>query len=625
MEAKWYFSDDLSADKKLVDSFKDSKFSMDRWNSFAREIVQNSIDARDDYTKPVRIVFALNKHLTINDIPGGGTIKDILHRCYDVVSNKQTKGSYAKGLEILNKEYIYCLKISDYNTKGVRTGRDEAWGAFVFDEGKSIKQRPGSAGSHGVGKKVPFIISTCNTVFYSTKNKYIDSDSFEHSDTLFQGKMQLTNWWDDSHTKKCDKGWYGIVNYGASPEERIQPIMNIPSEINPFFVRTDDYGTDVTIVGANIYTDEEEVKRRIISAILYNFFVAIKSGDLEVNVMGVEITNCSFSNVYNKYYIPDDQYGNDLIDCLESYTETPENILISDESGNEIGNVKLFFKLGNSKNKKYYTIVRSHGMKIVDNRVNSADQPYSAVALIEGTELNQRISDLENAAHDKFITDDSDIEISKASIFAYENMIKKIREYIINKTKIDSTTPQNIEELSSIVTVPGSFAVINKRSSKPSIKRNPVRKKTTGKKPTKTVTIETSRDDTKKKRDRKRKRKRLVSGNDVPTTAYENYTISPYFVKSKKGYVLSFQTNDSLENSELSICSVNSDEKIDKSICDYIQCVYINSKRYSIIDGKVSGLSIDKNVIYKVEIVMEQNVMYQLKASIKYKEIINNE
>ena len=32
----------------------------------------------------------------------------------------------------LNKPYVYCLKVSDSNTKGVETGRDSAWGAFVF-------------------------------------------------------------------------------------------------------------------------------------------------------------------------------------------------------------------------------------------------------------------------------------------------------------------------------------------------------------------------------------------------------------------------------------------------------------------------------------------------------------
>ncbi len=53
------------------------------------------------------------------------------------------------------------LKVSDYNTKGVCQsikGKD-AWEALVINEGESIKESRNSGGSHGVGKKAPFIMS----------------------------------------------------------------------------------------------------------------------------------------------------------------------------------------------------------------------------------------------------------------------------------------------------------------------------------------------------------------------------------------------------------------------------------------------------------------------------------
>ena len=197
MEFKWHFSDESSQSNRSVDKFADSKFSIDRWTSFSREIIQNSLDARDDQGQPVEVVFDLNKNLTLDDIPGGRFTKSVLEKCAETAANKQTKQVYKKGVEILSKPYVYCLKVSDTNTIGVKTGRNEAWGALVFDEGITKKQRAGSAGSHGVGKKVPFIVSACNTVFYATKNKY-EVNGVNHSDLLVQGKTALISWKDDN-------------------------------------------------------------------------------------------------------------------------------------------------------------------------------------------------------------------------------------------------------------------------------------------------------------------------------------------------------------------------------------------------------------------------------------------
>ena len=286
MEFKWHFSDESSQSNKSVDKFADSKFSINRWTSFTREIIQNSLDARDDASKAVRVVFDLNKELTLDDIPEGRFIKSILERCSQIASNSQTRQAYQKGVEILSKPNVYCLKVSDYNTVGVRTGRNEAWGALVFDEGITKKQRPGSAGSHGVGKKVPFIISTCNTVFYATKNKYKENDILQ-SDLLVQGKTALINWINEKGVWKCPEGWYGKENpYSTSPLDKILPLMDDDIDmVHPYFARRDGFGTDVIMVGVNAYESEEAIKKAIISSIYENFFVAIKEEILEVSTL----------------------------------------------------------------------------------------------------------------------------------------------------------------------------------------------------------------------------------------------------------------------------------------------------------------------------------------------------
>ena len=74
MEFKWHFSDESSQSNRSVDKFADSKFSIDRWTSFSREIIQNSLDARDDQDQPVEVVFDLNKKLIAHWIK---------NNCYD--------------------------------------------------------------------------------------------------------------------------------------------------------------------------------------------------------------------------------------------------------------------------------------------------------------------------------------------------------------------------------------------------------------------------------------------------------------------------------------------------------------------------------------------------------------
>ena len=103
MNLNWFFSKELSPSNVLVDKFADSKFEIDRWTSFAREIVQNSLDAQDDPSIPVKIVFDLNKTLTIQDIPGGSETLEILKKSFKAAENVLTaKGSkYYQKIEFI--------------------------------------------------------------------------------------------------------------------------------------------------------------------------------------------------------------------------------------------------------------------------------------------------------------------------------------------------------------------------------------------------------------------------------------------------------------------------------------------------------------------------------------------
>ena len=106
MEFKWHFSDESSQSNRSVDKFADSKFSIDRWTSFSREIIQNSLDARDDQDQPVEVVFDLNKNVTLDDIPGGRFTKSVLEKCAETAANKQTKQVYKNTKSFLKSKFF---------------------------------------------------------------------------------------------------------------------------------------------------------------------------------------------------------------------------------------------------------------------------------------------------------------------------------------------------------------------------------------------------------------------------------------------------------------------------------------------------------------------------------------
>lgn len=623
MNSGWYYSNESSASDELVDKFADSKFGIDRWSSFAREIIQNSLDAQDDEKSPVEVTFELNKLLALNDIPDGETIKYVLGQCAERATNKQTKSAYLKGLDILSKDKVYCLKISDKNTKGVKTGRDEAWGALVFDEGKSIKQRPGSAGSHGVGKKVPFIISSCNTVFYATKNKYNDNGE-EKSDCLVQGKTTLINWIDSNGNRKHSKGWYGLIDENAiDSKNAIMPIDVLKeNRVHPFFKRTDEYGTDVIIIGTNIYENESEIKQYIISAILENFFVAILESKLVVSVFGEEITANNFHNMVNKYYIESGDNKNNLIGCLRVYDGDPSwSEAIADKNGKELGKIYIYFGVGNEHNKKYYTIVRSHGMRIKDNRVNKASQPYTAVVFIEGKDLNETLAVLENAAHDDFVTQDENMEIDKDAIWAYDRIRSVVSSYIEKMTKIDSTVGQEIEGLNNIITLPGVISSVKKKTGQPEVKRNSVSSRGKGSKSKDYKQGKNGAGEgNKKRKSNKGKNKPAKKGGEIESILYDEYNVEPIFMKTNSEYILKFSVSEDINKADLLIRSINSEGKYDDSISDYIESVVIDGTRRKCMSGRVTGISLKKEKLYSISVILKNNVTYQLSADLFVKE-----
>ena len=89
------------------------------FGSLAREICQNSLDARVDNNKPVKIGFIIN-NINKKDIYGIADLENAIHLCKNYWSeNKKTFEFFSNAVKICNRDKIRVLRISDYNTTGL--------------------------------------------------------------------------------------------------------------------------------------------------------------------------------------------------------------------------------------------------------------------------------------------------------------------------------------------------------------------------------------------------------------------------------------------------------------------------------------------------------------------------
>src|SRR5687768_12627866 len=89
----------------------------------AREIIQNSLDARDDPKKPVLVKFGLLQ-IPASELPDLKSLAATFKRCADYwPKDKKAADFFARAEKLARAKKVTALRAGDYNTKGV-TGND---------------------------------------------------------------------------------------------------------------------------------------------------------------------------------------------------------------------------------------------------------------------------------------------------------------------------------------------------------------------------------------------------------------------------------------------------------------------------------------------------------------------
>ncbi|MBQ3334757.1 MAG: hypothetical protein IJG85_04100 [Eubacteriaceae bacterium] len=433
-DIKWRFpGNNYTADNGL-DTADMETFKKDAISSLAREVCQNSIDAKNSkLNEPVKLEFHSFK-LNKNDIPDMYDIESQINACIDTwTQNKKISGQLSSMATQVKKDRITCLRISDFNTTGlvgVSGGDNTPWHYLVHGSGLSDKGST-SGGSKGIGKFATFVTSHFNTVFYSTKT-IIGETGYEGICKLCSAKQEGT-----------DEKTQGIGYYGCNDKNKpIEGELHLDSS---FKRKEDEFGTDIYIVG---FKAPNGWQRDIISKALDSFMAAVVFGSLEIIVDDIEINKNTIKDiVFNETFISKNMRKSIISQFL--LLTDKENRFEDVITVREYGTARLYLIEFSGEKEQYATndcvMIRYPYMKIKEHRRISS-LPCSALCIIEDNELNHILRNVENPQHTNWEFNRIEDPSEKREIQAiYKELLDQIRDIITKHLASSDDTKTDLE------------------------------------------------------------------------------------------------------------------------------------------------------------------------------------
>lgn len=411
-EIIWRFPGNNHTDESGLDTPDMETFKKDPIASLAREVCQNSIDARLDKSKPVIVEFQ-DFMLHSKEIPGKERLYQEVNNCkLEWKDHEKISKQLNNMVKTLDEEIVDCLRISDFNTTGltgIKSNEKKSW--YLLTKGSGISKKSGtSGGSKGIGKFASFVASKLNTVFYATRTN--------EGELGYQGISKLCS----ASIEGTDEKTQGIGFYGIS--EKNNPILD-EIKLDPYFNRkVSETGTDIYIIG---FWSSIDWKKEVISKILDSFMAALVFETLVVRVGDTEISLKTLPDIVNN----DELILKNNIKSIQSQyiLLTEDDVYKEPISIGNYGEAMLYIKGFSKENMHYATnscvMIRFPYMKIKTlNRITNI--PSAAICIIDNNQLNEILRDIENPQH-------TDWEINRIHDTAQKKEIRSIISELNNK------------------------------------------------------------------------------------------------------------------------------------------------------------------------------------------------
>ena len=430
-------------------------FKDDSVQSLAREVCQNSIDARPrNSSEPAIVEFSTFK-IKNTDFPGYEDfvkiIKNEVKHCQSFYkNNKAALEYYQEALKSLVQDEILCLRISDFNTTGLTcsgNSKNNNWANLVVHTGTNDKN-PEDGGSFGLGKNAMYACSKFGALLFSTHT----IENIKRSECV----AKLSYLYDEDGSVVHGLGNFGLYSDLRSVEED-KPITGIYELDSSFDRRENEFGTDVYILGfelsnSDIYSTEAEDLSKfeydISSAIIDNYFISILENKLIVKINDIVINNENlydiFETIYDKH---PDLFNQNTIDYLEIMRneETIYPISIMEEG---VPDAELRISLNPNYHNRI-AMVRNTGMKIFDKGNFPQITIFSGILVLRDKGVNGYFKKMENPAHDDWILDR--IKADKIAKQRYDRMLNQIREIIKELAKENAPESMDVAGLGEML------------------------------------------------------------------------------------------------------------------------------------------------------------------------------
>ena len=390
--------------------------------SLAREVLQNSLDAKKDNSKPVVVDFEV-EDLATKTFPDLNGFSDILKSCQSISKDDvDAQKFYENAFKSLDSQHLKILKISDFNTTGLSPSN---WGNLVKSSGTSQKDSSSAGGSFGFGKAAPFASSSLRTLFYSS----LDQDN----NYLVQGKS-----WLQTHINKSGDKTQRIGLFGSNDGD-MDPINDSELIKNKYrFYQREEIGVSIYIIG---FSDSEDWYEKVAYAVLKNFFPALHQEKLVVNIRpkgkeNIHLGSHGLESEIKKFTSTDNYKYEYIPQQFEAYMASQANentnhchIYETDIAGKGAIRVTTYKKKGFPKRNIYF---RSTGM-IIQAEFHRSIEAISIIEIL-GKDLNSFLRSIENPTHDKWEPNrfKEDPATANYILRAIRAAIKECRDQLIN-------------------------------------------------------------------------------------------------------------------------------------------------------------------------------------------------